>query len=139
MTLTITQTDDIAPCLAIRRTVFIEEQGVAEEIELEGDVPSCLHYLAETDGTPVATLRITPKGTIAKIERVAVLAQARGTGIGAHLMRHVMADLPQKGFTEVHLGSQIVAQQFYAKLGFTTYGDTFLDADIPHIMMMRPL
>lgn len=128
------ETQDLETCVAIRRDVFIDEQGVSEAIELEGDGAHCLYYLAASDA-PVATLRITPKGDVAKIERVAVLPNARGIGIGAALMRYVMADLAAKGFAEALLGSQRSAQPFYDKLGFIAYGKEFLDADIPHIMM----
>ena len=136
--MTFTETKDLAYCLAIRRRVFIEEQGVAEALELEGDGPACLYYLAG-DPAPVATLRVTPKDHVAKIERVAVLRTARGTGVGAALMRHVIHDLAQKGFTEARLGSQRAAEAFYVKLGFEAFGEEFLDADIPHIMMKRAL
>ena len=139
MTLTVRETDDLATCLEIRRKVFIEEQEVDEAIEIDGRDPECLHFLALRNDAPLATLRITAKGHIAKIERVAVLLEARGTGTGAALMTKVMGALKSKGFTEAHLGSQISAQVFYEKLGFTPYGETFLDADIPHIMMQRPL
>jgi len=139
MSLTIAKAKDTKACLAIRRSVFIEEQGVAETLELEGETPACLHYLACDGETPLATLRITPMGTVAKIERVAVLKSARGKGIGASLMRHVLVALRAKGFTEAKLGSQIAAQAFYERLGFTAYGAPFLDAGIPHIMMSSAL
>ena len=133
------ETQDTAPCLEIRRIVFIDEQEVPEALETEGEGPHCLHYLTFLGNQPIGTLRITPKPDYAKVERVAILKEARGTGAGAALMRYVLSDLAKKGYSEARLGSQISAQGFYEKLGFEPFGEIFVDADIDHIMMKRAL
>lgn len=135
----ITQVQDPGPCYAVRHQVFVIEQGVSEGLEFEGEGPHCLHFAAFEGARAIACLRVTPQEDIAKIERVAVLAEARKTGVGAALMRAVMADLARQGFVSAKLGSQITAQGFYEKLGFVAYGPEFLDADMPHIMMKRGL
>jgi ElaA protein len=127
----ITRTDDIATCLQIRRVVFIEGQDVPEAEEIDGEDPDCIHYLAQVDGTPVATARVKPLGTKAKIQRVAVLDAHRGTGLGAELMRFILDDLRAE-FDEAVLGSQTHAIGFYEKLGFEAFGPEFDDAGIPH-------
>lgn len=130
---------DLTEALAIRAAVFIEEQGVSLADEVDGMDGDCLHWLARDADGPVATLRVLPKGTTAKIQRVAVLQRARGTGLGAGLMRHVMGDLPAEGFDMAILGAQIDAIRFYEKLGFAAYGPVYDDAGIPHRDMKRPL
>ncbi|MEM7644003.1 MAG: GNAT family N-acetyltransferase [Pseudomonadota bacterium] len=137
--LKIAQIDDWTPALAIRRAVFIDEQGVSAADEVDGRDPDCFHWLACDAHGPVATLRVLPKGDAAKIQRVAVLARARGTGLGAALMRHVMSDLSSLGYRTAVLGSQTDAIGFYERLGFTAHGPIYDDAGLPHRDMIRPL
>ena len=135
----IERTGDLNAALAIRAEVFIEEQNVSLAEEVDGRDGECLHWLA-TDATgPLATLRVLPLGETAKIQRVAVLKRARGTGVGAALMRHVMAELPALGFTRAMLGAQIDALGFYERLGFVARGPIYDDAGIPHRDMDRDL
>lgn len=135
----IEQTQDRATCLAIRHVVFVQEQDVPPELEVHGETTECLHFLGVVDGTPVATLRITPLGDTAKVERVAVLKAHRGKGAGGDLIRHVLDEMRALGFTKAKLGSQTVATGFYENLGFQAFGAPFVDAGIEHIMMERAL
>lgn len=73
-------TRDITTCRALRRTVFIEEQGVSEADEVDGLDDSAIHLLARLNGVPVGTARLIIKGNVGKIGRVCVLPEARGTG-----------------------------------------------------------
>lgn len=129
-----TSDGDLALCLAIRREVFIEEQAVPEAEEVDGLDPDCLHFLLwDTTGAAIATARVLPKGDAAKIQRVAVLKTARGSGIGATLMRAILDDLRQDGrFKTAILGSQTHAIGFYERLGFAAHGPEYDDAGIPH-------
>ena len=86
MSIEINQTDDIEACRDLRRTVFIGEQGVSEEEEIDDLDPVSIHVLATVDGVPKATARVLIKGDTAKIGRVCVLKDQRGTGLGAALM-----------------------------------------------------
>jgi predicted GNAT family N-acyltransferase len=133
-------TRDIATCQRLRRVVFIEEQGVSAADEVDGLDDSAIHLLAFDNETPVGTARLLVKGTTGKIGRVCVLREARGTGLGAALIRaalEVLRDEP--GVTEAYLGSQSHATGFYEKLGFVVEGAEFLDAGIPHRHMRRAL
>ena len=136
---TIAEVTDLAAPLAIRAEVFIEEQGVSLADEVDGRDGNCLHWLATDGAGPVATLRVLPKGDVAKIQRVAVLRRARGTGLGAALMRHVMAALAERGFRRATLGAQTEAIGFYMRLGFVARGPIYDDAGIPHRDMDRDL
>jgi predicted GNAT family N-acyltransferase len=131
---------DIATCQRLRRVVFIEEQGVSEADEVDGLDGSAIHLLAFDGSDPVGTARLLVKGRVGKIGRVCVLPAARGTGLGAALIRQAMDVLrDQPGVTEAYLGSQSHATGFYEKLGFNAEGEEFLDAGIPHRHMRRAL
>ena len=133
-------TRDITTCRALRRAVFIEEQGVSEADEVDGLDQDALHLLAYSDDRPVGTARILVKGATGKIGRVCVLPAARGTGLGAALIRAALDELRRSpGVAEACLGAQSHATAFYEKLGFTVEGDEFLDAGIPHRHMRRRL
>jgi predicted GNAT family N-acyltransferase len=126
---------------AIRPRVFIEEQACPEELEWdEWDAPeaSAVSYILRAGGEVVGTARLLlRKPGLGKITRVALLAEARGRGWGAGLMRAVMADAGVRGCRELILDAQLYAIPFYEKLGFLAEGGEFLDAGIPHRRMRR--
>lgn len=125
-----------AEATEIRRMVFIEEQRVPLEEEWDGRDPECRHFLALLEGLPVGTARLLPD---AHIGRVAVLAEARGSGIGAALMAAAIEAARRDGHPAVELAAQTHALAFYARLGFIPFGDEFLDAGILHRNMRLPL
>ena len=135
----ITVTDDFPACAAIRRRVFIEEQNVPEELELDELDATAVHLLAVQDGRPVGTARLLIEGESAKIGRVAVLPEMRGTRAGAALMRAALDELRARGVTKAKQGAQTHAIGFYEKLGFTVHGPEYDDAGIPHRDMSRSL
>jgi len=131
-------TRDIATCRRLRRTVFIDEQGVSEADEVDELDEAAIHLLALDGDRPVGTARMLVKGATGKIGRVCVLRDARGTGLGAALIRAALDELRRHpGVREAMLGSQSHATGFYEKLGFVVEGDEFLDAGIPHRDMRR--
>ena len=140
MTLIIDVTADIAACRALRRTVFIEEQGVSEADEVDGLDSQAIHILAKQDGRPVGSARLLTIGDTGKVGRVCVLQEARGTGLGAALMQAAVAQFRTiPGITRVKLGAQLHALAFYERLGFTAYGAVFMDAGIAHRDMVLEL
>lgn len=140
MTLTIAETRDIATCQRLRRVVFTLEQAVPEEREVDGLDDTARHLLALWDGQPIGTARLLQDQTTGKIGRVCVLAQARGRGIGAALIRAAVQHFRSvPGVTRVKLGAQTHATGFYAALGFAPIGAEYMDAGIPHMDMVLPL
>lgn len=140
MTLHIGTTQDIATCRALRRTVFIDEQGVPEAEEIDDKDDQAIHLLARFDGQPIGSARLLREGETGKIGRVCVLAAQRGSGAGAALIRASVAQfrtLPE--ITRVKLGAQIHALGFYERLGFVAYGDVYQDAGIAHRDMILTL
>lgn len=140
MTITIGVTSDIAACRALRRIVFIEEQGVAEADEVDDLDDQAIHILATVDARPIGSARLLTMGNVGKVGRVCVLRDARGTGLGAALMQAAVAQFrAMPGITKVKLGAQLQALSFYERLGFTSYGPVFLDAGIEHRDMVLNL
>ncbi len=140
MTVTIEQTRDIAICRALRRAVFIEEQGVSEADEIDDQDEAAIHLLLSKGSTPLGSARLILGQRYIKIGRVCVLAQARGQGHGAALIRAAIATARTTlGVTEVSLGAQTHALGFYEALGFTPRGPVFTDAGIPHQEMTMTL
>ena len=130
---------------AIRIAVFVEEQAVPIEEELDAYDVVATHFCVRlTDGDPteqadiVATARMVDKGEgIGKIGRVAVLKPWRGAGIGSLLMSHIERHAIENGFVSVILEAQCNAMPFYEKLGYTAEGDVYLDANIEHRWMSK--
>ncbi|WP_299728607.1 GNAT family N-acetyltransferase [uncultured Tateyamaria sp.] len=136
----ISQTEDLTTCHALRRTVFIEEQGVSEADEVDGRDGDALHVLAILDGKALGCARILVSGDTAKIGRVCVLKEARGTGLGAAIIVGCLdVARAQPGVTRAKLGAQTHALSFYEKLGFAAFGPIYDDAGIPHRDMERAL
>ena len=118
---------------SVRHTVFVEEQGVPVELELDGEDASARHAAAfSDDGRLVGTGRMLASG---KIGRMAVSQSMRRQGIGRALLDALVAEAKRLKLEEVSLGAQLPAVAFYERAGFKAYGDIFLDAGIDHKMM----
>jgi predicted GNAT family N-acyltransferase len=125
---------------AIRRRVFIEEQNVPEEIELDDDDARAFHALAFLDGAPVGTGRMLPHGEgEVKIGRMAVLRDLRGEGIGREILNFLMNEARARGLRKAVLHAQLTAEGFYLKSGYVPVGGVFDEAGIAHRKMERVL
>ena len=118
---------------SLRHTVFVEEQGVPVELELDGEDTSAWHAAAfSDDGRLIGTGRMLGSG---KIGRMAVSQSMRRQGIGRALLDALVAEAKRLKLEELSLGAQLPAVAFYEKAGFEPYGDIFLDAGIDRKMM----
>lgn len=117
---------------AIRLEVFVKEQSVPIEEELDGMDEVCTHFLATVDGRPVGVARLMPSG---QIGRMAVLVSHRKRGIGALLLNAAVNEALENGRSEPFLHAQTHALNFYVANGFKAFGDIFLDAGIEHRAM----
>lgn len=125
--------DKQAQIASVRMRVFVQEQKVPAEIEMDDRDVVCQHVLAyDVNHNPVGTGRLDPKG---KIGRMAVLAQYRGMGIGGKILQALIQYGQKNGIKRFYLSAQTHAVGFYEKYGFTKYGETFEEAGIPHVMM----
>ena len=117
----------------IRQTVFVEEQGVPAEIEMDAADAGATHLLIwDWQGQPVACARLLPEG---KVGRMAVLPQWRGHGLGERLLHAAMQEAKARGWFELRAAAQASVIDFYAKSGFAAIGDRFEAAGIEHQMM----
>jgi len=132
--------EQMAEAHAIRRRVFIEEQHVPEELELDEDDQRAVHALALLDERPVGCGRFVAHGGVeVKIGRMAVLAELRGAGIGQAILEFLMDEARQRSFSRAVLHAQLSAEGFYLKQGFLPVGSVFEEAGISHRKMERPL
>ncbi|MFD6249224.1 GNAT family N-acetyltransferase [Streptomyces roseolus] len=142
--------EDREACFAVRREVFVEEQGVPAEIEYDTYDATAVHVLAvRADGVPLGTGRLllgadaTGKtgadASVGSLGRLAVAGAARGLGVGAALVRAIEDAARERGLTAVDLHAQTHALGFYERLGYVAYGGEFPDAGIPHRAMRRVL
>jgi predicted GNAT family N-acyltransferase len=120
----------------IRFAVFVEEQGVPREIELDALDKDCLHAVAFAGGQAVGTARLLPDGHIG---RMAVLKAWRGRGIGRLLLERLVEQARARGDRQVMLSAQAHALAFYRAHGFVEEGAEYLEAGIRHRAMRRRL
>ncbi|WP_380675144.1 GNAT family N-acetyltransferase [Salinigranum sp. GCM10025319] len=142
--------DELADALAVRRTVFVDEQGVPPDLETDAfDVLDAATHVVAYDGdTAVGAARLRPyegdetgddSSTCAKVERVAVRAERRGEGWGTRLMDAVESEARRVGFERLVLHAQTPVEDFYRARGYRTVGGEFAEAGIPHVEMVRDL
>jgi len=118
---------------AIRFEVFVDEQKVPAEIELDEMDAVCLHAVAyDNAGNAIGTGRLLPDGHIG---RMAVRLPGRGTGVGGAILQLLMEKARERGDAAVVLNAQTVAAPFYARHGFVQHGEEFDEAGIAHIEM----
>jgi predicted GNAT family N-acyltransferase len=128
---------EMEECLSIRHAVFVEEQGVPSEREIDGLDPAARHFAVSADGGLIATCRVRLIGSAAKIERVAVLKSHRSRGVGGVLMKYILQEFTRAGDIELFkLGAQAEAVPFYERLGFVKRGQEYMDAGLPHYDMV---
>ncbi|MFJ9036333.1 GNAT family N-acetyltransferase [Streptomyces sp. NPDC102406] len=142
--------EDRAACFAVRKDVFVGEQGVPEDIEYDAYDAGAVHVLAiRRDGLPLGTGRLLtgPAATaknggaedVGALGRLAVTKAARGLGVGAALVRAIEDAARERGLAAVDLHAQTHALGFYERLGYVAYGPEFPDAGIPHRAMRKSL
>lgn len=136
----VTEPAELAGAFAVRRTVFIQEQGIAEEEEYDGLDSDSFQFVASNSGQVIGTARVRfLSKSVIKIERMAVLAEFRRRGIGTGILVRIESELKEKLVAEAVLHAQMVAVPFYLACGFTTTGSTFYEAGIEHIKMQKVL
>ena len=125
--------DAVQEAYSIRKRVFIEEQGVPEEMELDEHDPSAWHALAYLNSECIGTARlVTLPGNVGRIGRMAVLPMHRRKGIGGGLLRALLELSKSQGIPQLELHAQLSAMPFYEQFGFIAQGDIYDEAGIAH-------
>lgn len=137
-------TNDIAnqvyeDALTIRKIVFIDEQNVPLELEIDDLEDKCEYVVCYIDNQPVATARLYMTPEYAKVQRVAVYQANRGQKVGAKTLIEVERFAKQKGVKKLKLGAQEYAIPFYEKLNYQVCSSRYLDAGIWHKDMMKEI
>lgn len=124
--------------LIIRHDVFVFEQGVPVDLEIDELENQTEHVVLYQEDEPIAVARILElENDTYKIQRVATLKEFRGKGFGAELMKQIELRIKELNATKITLGAQNTALDFYKKLGYSVEGDEFMDAGIPHHTMIK--
>ncbi|QCR31112.1 GNAT family N-acetyltransferase [Lysinibacillus sp. SGAir0095] len=138
----ITNNEDLDIAFAIRKEVFVKEQGVPLEDEFDQfDLLNglCEHILVHYNEQPVGTGRIRFVDGIGKLERICILKPYRKFGLGKVIIKALEDIAEEHGSSQVKLHGQTHAEGFYAKLGYRTVSDIFMEDGIPHILMLKDL
>lgn len=120
----------------IRQRVFIEELGIAPELEWDDQDRDAQYILIHSKNTAIATGRLLDTG---QIGRMAVLPEYRGRGVGSTLLQGLIELGNADGFKQLWCTAQTSAQGFYQKYGFSPEGEVYVAASIPHIKMTLTL
>jgi predicted GNAT family N-acyltransferase len=126
---------------AVRTAVFVNEQGIAPEDEWDSDDATALHaVLFDVNVQPMGNARLLqPSVSLAKVGRMAVLKEMRGSGYGTRLLQALLREARRRGNKEVRLSSQRTAEKFYAAQGFVAVSEPFDEVGITHIEMQLNL
>ncbi|MFD1898916.1 GNAT family N-acetyltransferase [Enterococcus termitis] len=136
-----TMSDIYLDAVQIRHQVFMIEQGVPSDIEIDKYEASCIHFVLYDDvNTPVATCRLLPlDNQMMKLQRMAVQKEYRGKDYGRLIVEKAEEFSKEQGFKAITLGAQITALGFYERMGYVKEGEMFLDANIEHYQMTKQL
>ena len=131
--------EEVRAALALRHEVFVVEQAVPLEEEIDEHDADALHLVAVDDGRVVATCRLVGAGATVRLGRVAVAGSARRRGLASRLLHESEAQARALGARRSALAAQTNALALYERAGYTPYGDRFMDAGIEHLMMEKRL
>ncbi len=126
---------DMQEIYALRFEVFVNEQKVPRELELDEHDPTAIHIIASNNNIAIGCARIILSEIDAHIGRLAVKSSCRSKGVGTEICKFAIEYCRQNGYNSIWLNSQIQAIEFYKRLGFIQVGESFTEAGIEHIKM----
>ncbi len=123
----------------VRIAVFVDEQRIPREEELDDLDKTAVHCVAYDGGEPVGAGRLVVMDGYGKIGRMAVLRDRRGSGIGARVLAALEQEGARRGLRCFRLSAQLSARGFYDREGYAPAGDVYDEVGIPHIAMEKLL
>lgn len=135
----VTTESELEEAFIVRKEVFVEEQGVAAEVELDEHDSSARHIVLYHDNQPIGTGRLRVVDGLAKLERICVLAVHRKHGYGREIMKDLELMGKELGLSQAKLNAQTHAADFYVKLGYHITSDVFMEEGMPHVTMVKEL
>lgn len=130
---------ELEDAFSVRRTVFIDEQNVPAEEEIDQHEDAATHFVLYHEGGPIGAGRFREVDGVGKVERICVVKEARKTGAGKTIMKAVENFARDNGIHKLKLNAQTHAIPFYADLGYRIVSEEFLDAGIPHKTMVKEI
>ncbi len=133
----VTTKEQLEDAFKVRQEVFVNEQNVPVEEEIDQFEDEAIHIVLYDERTPVGAARLRILDGIGKLERICVLSSSRGKGAGKQLVDKLEEIATSEGVTKFKLNAQTHAIPFYERLGYKTISDIFMDAGIPHVTMIK--
>jgi predicted GNAT family N-acyltransferase len=133
----VTNEQELADAFEVRKTVFIHEQNVPEEEEIDQFESDSIHFVLYDNGKAAGAGRFRVLDGVGKVERICVLKENRKNGAGVAVMNKIEEYAKSQGISTLKLNAQTHAIPFYSKLGYETVSEEFLDAGIPHKTMKK--
>jgi predicted GNAT family N-acyltransferase len=130
---------ELEDAYSVRKTVFVEEQAVPLEEEIDAYENEAEHFVMYDEGSPIGAGRFRFVDGYGKVERICVLEKARKTGAGKAIMNAIENHAHKKDIHKLKLNAQTHAIPFYAGLGYEVVSEEFMDAGIPHKTMVKKL
>ena len=131
---------ELAEAFKVRKEVFVEEQGISEDIELDNHDSEALHIVVKDGKRVIGTARVLfPVPSVAKIERMAILRPFRRKGIGSRIISFLNTELKNRQIRKAVLHAQYSSVAFYKSCGFVESGMPFNEAGITHLRMEKEL
>ncbi|WNS76899.1 GNAT family N-acetyltransferase [Bacillus sp. DTU_2020_1000418_1_SI_GHA_SEK_038] len=128
---------ELQDALSVRKTVFVQEQQVPEEEEIDQYDDTAIHFVQYDGETPIGAGRFRIIDGIGKVERICVLKDKRKTGAGKMIMLKIEEYAKEHDIPSLKLNAQTHAIPFYSGLGYDIISEEFLDAGIPHRTMKK--
>jgi predicted GNAT family N-acyltransferase len=128
---------ELEDAYSVRKTVFVEEQAVPLEEEIDAYENEAEHFVMYDEGSPIGAGRFRFVDGYGKVERICVLEKARKTGAGKAIMNAIENHAHKKDIHKLKLNAQTHAIPFYAGLGYEVVSEEFMDAGIPHKTMVK--
>jgi predicted GNAT family N-acyltransferase len=131
---------EIAQALALRHEVFVVEQGVPAQVEIDPRDAEAVHLTAWDEARLVGTCRLVGDGAgTIRLGRMVVARNARRRGIASQLLQAATRAAREAGARRIVLAAQTAATALYAADGYVPRGAPFMDAGIEHITMEKLL
>ncbi|QKY68630.1 GNAT family N-acetyltransferase [Lentibacillus sp. CBA3610] len=125
--------------VGVRTTVFVDEQNVPPDIEIDAFDDQAIHLIGYENDLPIAASRIRFVDHYGKLERICVLKELRGKSRGSEMIKAMENIIKNAGYSLAKLNAQTHAINFYQRLGYSVVSDEFMDAGIPHVTMNKQL
>jgi predicted GNAT family N-acyltransferase len=140
MDIHIVETDqELQDAYSVRKKVFIDEQNVPKELEMDEFDQNAIHFVGYKNDQPIAASRLRFVDDYGKLERICVLKEFRGNQYGKQIIQRMEQVIKKQEMLKAKLNAQTHAEGFYQSLGYQTVSGEFMDAGIPHVTMIKAL